>query len=387
VLIVEDDERQRDSIAKLLANGEVQITAVENAAEALAQLRATTFDCMVMDLNLPDLSGYELLQQMTEQVMWRSRRSSSIPGRSLTRDEEQSLRRFSKSIIIKDARSPERLLDEVTLFLHQVESQLPAERQLMLKAARDREATLDGRRILVVEDDVRNIFALTSLLEPKGAKIEIARNGREAIEALTRSMNDPAAHAIDLVLMDIMMPEMDGITAMREIRKRARVAQAADHRAHRQGDEGRSGKVPRRGRQRLHRQAPGRGEAAVARARMDAEVTSESWRPKTADIELQLLIDAIYLKYHYDFRGYAAASLKRRLTMAPGRFGCQTLSQLQDKVLHEPATFPALLSLSDRTCQRDVSRSHLFSFVAREGGSAPAHLSVAEGLGRRLQHR
>jgi CheY-like chemotaxis protein len=137
----------------------------------------------------------------------------------MTADEEQSLRRFSKSIIIKDARSPERLLDEVTLFLHQVESHLPAERQQMLKAARDREASLDGRRILVVEDDVRNIFALTSLLEPKGAKIEIARNGREALEMLTRSMADPA-RSIDLVLMDVMMPEMDGITATREIRKR-----------------------------------------------------------------------------------------------------------------------------------------------------------------------
>jgi hypothetical protein len=219
VLVLEDDERQRDSIIRLLANGDVQITAVSNAREALAQLRATTFDCMVMDLNLPDLSGYELLQQMAEKGDVSFPPVIVYTGRSLTVDEEQSLRRFSKSIIIKDARSPERLLDEVTLFLHQVESQLPIERQLMLKAARDREAALDGRRILVVEDDVRNIFALTSLLEPKGAKIVIARNGREAIEALTRSMS-AAADAIDLVLMDIMMPEMDGITATREIRKR-----------------------------------------------------------------------------------------------------------------------------------------------------------------------
>ena len=219
VLIVEDDARQRDSIAKLLEMADVQITAVENAGEALTQLRATTFDCMVMDLNLPDFSGYELLRQMTEQSDVAFPPVIVYTGRSLTTDEEQSLRRFSRSIIIKDARSPERLLDEVTLFLHQVESQLPVERQLMLKAARDREATLDGRRILVVEDDVRNIFALTSLLEPKGAKIEIARNGKEAIEAMSRSLNDPA-HKIDLVLMDIMMPEMDGITATREIRKR-----------------------------------------------------------------------------------------------------------------------------------------------------------------------
>jgi CheY-like chemotaxis protein len=140
-------------------------------------------------------------------------------GRALSAEEEQRLRRYSKSIIIKDARSPERLLDEVTLFLHQVESKLPAERQQMLKTARSRESSLYGRRVLVVEDDVRNIFALSSVLEPKGATVEIARNGAEALEALTRSM-DSAAGAIDMVLMDIMMPEMDGFTAMREIRKR-----------------------------------------------------------------------------------------------------------------------------------------------------------------------
>jgi CheY-like chemotaxis protein len=140
-------------------------------------------------------------------------------GRSLARDEEQRLRRFSKSIIIKDARSPERLLDEVTLFLHQVEATLPAERQRMLQQARHRESALEGRRILVVEDDARNIFALSSVLEPKGATVEIARNGREAIDVLARQLSQPG-QAIDLVLMDIMMPEMDGLTAMREIRKR-----------------------------------------------------------------------------------------------------------------------------------------------------------------------
>jgi len=219
VLVVEDDERQRESIRQLLANGEVQVTGVETAGEALAQLKATTFDCMVMDLNLPDLSGYELLERMAEQDDVSFPPVIVYTGRSLTRDEEQSLRRFSKSIIIKDARSPERLLDEVTLFIHQVESTLPVERQRMLKVARDRETTLEGRRILVVEDDVRNIFALSSLLEPKGAKVEIARNGLEAIDTLTRSMSQPA-NTIDMVLMDIMMPEMDGFTAMQEIRKR-----------------------------------------------------------------------------------------------------------------------------------------------------------------------
>ena len=219
VLVVEDDARQRESIHQLLGTGDVHIVGVETAAQALAQLQATTFDCMVMDLNLPDLSGYELLERMAAQDEVSFPPVIVYTGRSLTREEEQGLRRFSRSIIIKDARSPERLLDEVTLFIHQVESKLPPESQRMLKAARDRDTTLEGRRILVVEDDVRNIFALSSVLEPKGASIEIARNGREAIEALARARS-PGAGGIDLVLMDIMMPEMDGFTAMREIRRR-----------------------------------------------------------------------------------------------------------------------------------------------------------------------
>jgi signal transduction histidine kinase/DNA-binding response OmpR family regulator/CHASE3 domain sensor protein len=218
VLVVEDDERQRESIRQLLGSAEVEITAVANAGDAIAALAERTFDCVIMDLNLPDLSGYEMLEQMAAQEHTSFPPVIVYTGRSLTREEEQQLRRFSKSIIIKDARSPERLLDEVTLFLHQVESTLPAESQRLLQMARDRDATLEGRRILVVEDDVRNIFALTSVLEPKGAKIELARNGIEALAALERSRTTPDA-AIDLVLMDIMMPEMDGLTAMREIRK------------------------------------------------------------------------------------------------------------------------------------------------------------------------
>ena len=219
VLIVEDDERQRHSMHQLLASDEVEISGVATATQALELLRRVTFDCLVLDLSLPDLSGYEMLERManTEEV--------SFPpvivytGHSLTRQEEQQLRRFSRSIIIKDVRSPERLLDEVTLFLHQVESKLPPESQRMLRVARDREAAFEGRRILIVEDDVRNIFALSKVIEPRGAKVEIARNGREALEVLERSSAD-TARRVDLVLMDIMMPEMDGLTAMREIRRK-----------------------------------------------------------------------------------------------------------------------------------------------------------------------
>ncbi len=220
VLVVEDDERQRDSIRELLAMADLEITTVESAGKALEVLRRVTFDCVVMDLSLPDFSGFELLERMAEQE------DVSVPpvivytGHALSADDEHKLRRFSKSIILKDARSPERLLDEVTLFLHQVESTLPAERQRMLKVARDQDVAFEGRRILVVEDDVRNVFALTSVLEPKGAQVQIARNGLEALDALSKATARPADR-IDLVLMDVMMPEMDGLTAMREIRKQA----------------------------------------------------------------------------------------------------------------------------------------------------------------------
>ena len=219
VLVVEDDERQRDSIQQLLANADVEISAVATATEALERLKQTTFDCLVLDLSLPDLSGYEMLERMAEADEVAFPPVIVYTGRSLNRDEEQRLRRYSRSIIIKDARSPERLLDEVTLFLHQVESKLPVARRRMLREARDREAAFEGRRILIVEDDVRNIFALTKVLEPRGAKVEIARNGREALEALDRS-SVAAGTQVDLVLMDIMMPEMDGLTAMRAIRQR-----------------------------------------------------------------------------------------------------------------------------------------------------------------------
>jgi CheY-like chemotaxis protein/CHASE3 domain sensor protein len=219
VLVVEDDARQRESIRELLATDGVQVTGVASAGEALREIKAATFDCMVVDFNLPDYSGYDLLEKMARQDDGPFPPVIVYTGRALTRDEEQRLRRFSKSIIIKGARSPERLLDEVTLFLHQVESKLPPDRQEMLKTARNRESTLEGRRVLVVEDDVRNIFALSSILEPRGISVSIARNGREALETLGRASADPSA-SIDLVLMDIMMPEMDGLTAMREIRKR-----------------------------------------------------------------------------------------------------------------------------------------------------------------------
>jgi CheY-like chemotaxis protein len=204
---------------RLLGSREVETVGAQTAAECLANLKEATFDCMVLDLSLPDASGYSLLETLSREDTYSFPPVIVYTGRELSTEEEDRLRRYSKSIIIKGAKSPERLLDEVTLFLHQVESDLPAEQQRMLEKARSRDAALEGRHVLVVEDDVRNVFALTSLLEPRGAVVKIARNGREAIQALERS-REPSEHSIDLVLMDVMMPEMDGITATREIRSR-----------------------------------------------------------------------------------------------------------------------------------------------------------------------
>jgi len=212
ILVIEDDETLRDNIQLLLQSPGVEQVGVGTMADALDQLRSTSFDCVIMDLSLPDGSGYDLLESMAGDGPYAFPPVIVYTGRSLTTEEEQRLRRYSKSIIIKGARSPERLLDEVTLFLHSVESDLPPEQQRMLKEARNRDSAFEGRRILLAEDDVRNIFALSQVIEPLGAQLEIARNGREALEALSRSDD------IDLVLMDIMMPEMDGLTAMREIR-------------------------------------------------------------------------------------------------------------------------------------------------------------------------
>jgi CheY-like chemotaxis protein/CHASE3 domain sensor protein len=213
VLVVEDNKVQRESIKLLIQDETVEVVMAENADMAIEFLKSGDYDCMILDLHLPDMNGYELLEKMTAIEGISHPPVIIYTGKDLSKAEEQKLQKYSHSIIIKGAHSPERLLSEVTLFLHQVENQLPKERQSMLQQLRDREQLFEGKKILLVDDDVRNIFALSAALESKGAILETARNGKEAVEKVR---NIPG---IDLVLMDIMMPEMDGYEATREIRK------------------------------------------------------------------------------------------------------------------------------------------------------------------------
>jgi CheY-like chemotaxis protein len=213
LLIVEDNQVERAAIERLLTSPGVETVTVDSVAAAKRELSSRTFDCVVTDLGFPDGSGFDLVTQLAHEEKYAFPPIIVYTARSLDRDEEERLRQLSSAVILKGVRSPERLLDEVSLFLHQVENQLPPHKQQLLAKARDREAALEGKTVLIAEDDVRNIFALTKLLEPHGAHIVVARNGREALEMLEQTA------ATDLVLMDIMMPEMDGLEAIRKIRQ------------------------------------------------------------------------------------------------------------------------------------------------------------------------
>jgi CheY-like chemotaxis protein len=211
--VVEDNDIERESIVELLGHDDIEITAVGTGSEALDALLDRTFDCCIVDLRLPDMTGFELLERVQSEPTLRDVPVVVFTGKELTGEEEARLKTVAKSIVLKDVQSPERLLDETALFLHRVVSDLPDDKRGMLERLHGSTDVLRRRKVLVVDDDVRNIFALTTVLENQEMEVLSATNGRQAIEIIQGTPD------LSVVLMDIMMPEMDGYETMREIRK------------------------------------------------------------------------------------------------------------------------------------------------------------------------
>jgi CheY-like chemotaxis protein/signal transduction histidine kinase len=214
LLVIEDSPAEQLSIKELLGHDDVDIKTVGTGAEGLKELRESEYDCVVLDLRLPDMSGFEILAEVQRDSTLREVPIVVFTGRDLSANEEASLRSMAKGIVLKGAQSPERLLDETALFLHRIISNLPETKQRMLETLHDSDEALQGKKVLVVDDDVRNIFALSSVLERHKMEVISASNGQDAIKQMENTQD------LSLVLMDIMMPEMDGYETMRRIRER-----------------------------------------------------------------------------------------------------------------------------------------------------------------------
>ena len=213
LLVVEDDPGEQLAIQELVGHSDVEITVAGTGTDGLRALRERPYDCVVLDLRLPDITGFEFLEQVQADTSLREVPIVVFTGRELTGEQELQLRKMAKGIVLKGVQSPERLLDETSLFLHRVVSDLPAPKRRMLEELHQTDEALVGKQVLVVDDDVRNIFALSSLLERRGMSVLVATNGQEAIRLIQ------STPGLSIVLMDIMMPEMDGYETMRAIRQ------------------------------------------------------------------------------------------------------------------------------------------------------------------------
>ncbi|MBO0859583.1 MAG: response regulator, partial [Chloracidobacterium sp.] len=212
LLVVEGDDERRRSVVELIGDGDVQTTVVGTGGEALAELRNHQFDCMALDLKLPDVSGLEIIETIQREMGPIDLPIIAYDGKGLSEEEEARLRKAANAMVVKKANSPERLLAEASLFLHRAETSLPEPKRQMLEHSLRRDPALEGRKALIVDDDTRSVFALTSALESYGMEVLQAENGRDGIETLKQIPD------LDVVLMDIMMPEMDGYETIRAIR-------------------------------------------------------------------------------------------------------------------------------------------------------------------------
>jgi CheY-like chemotaxis protein/HAMP domain-containing protein len=213
LLVVEDDPGEQLSIRELLGHDDIDVTVIASGEEALDAVQQNSYDCVVLDLRLPDMSGFEVLARLAESPSLSELPVVVFTGKELTAEEDARLRTLARSVVVKGVESPERLLDETALFLHRVVAELPVERQRMLEKLHGSDEALAGKKVLIVDDDVRNIFALSSVLERRRMQVLTAGTGREAIATLETTPD------IAIVLMDIMMPEMDGFETMQVIRQ------------------------------------------------------------------------------------------------------------------------------------------------------------------------
>jgi CheY-like chemotaxis protein len=217
LLLVEDDKVQQASLGELMQGDDVQLVSVSTADEAKRELESGDFDCVVLDLILEEMdSGTKLLEELKTQPRFKDLPIVVYTGKDLAKKEEERLKRFAQSVIFKSGpSSPEKLLSDTALFLHRLEEKLPPKARELIKVQRAAGDVVTGKKVLIVDDDVRNIFAITSVLETHGLEVIYAENGKDGIQALERNPD------VDVVLMDVMMPEMDGYETMRHIRQDA----------------------------------------------------------------------------------------------------------------------------------------------------------------------
>ncbi len=212
LLILQSPETNHNALIELISHDDVSITAISDENEAIKRLQAQPYDCMVIDYGHSDLALYEFLDRIKADEALRRIPIILYTGKTLDKRDQMRLKKYAESIIIKDVKSPERLLDETSLFLHRIETRLPEEKQQVLQKLHSIEAVFSGKKVLLVDDDIRNVFALSNLLEGLDMEVAFAETGKQALAQLEREPD------FDLVLMDIMMPEMDGYEAMRTIR-------------------------------------------------------------------------------------------------------------------------------------------------------------------------